>query len=359
MTGKSQPPKLFFTFLKAHITYAIYDKVELPYNESKNIIIHFNTLSFYGKKVNYQYSLSKNEQVNWSVTDGDELRLTNPGYGTFFIKIRASTSSSIPCEPIVFKLIIKTPYWATGWFFVLSAGLICLVLILIIYITRSIVLNVAKRKHQHTELELKSIYSQLNPHFIFNSLNAAMYLIKTKRLEDAYQHIYKFSRLLRSYIKSSRNRFIRLSDEIENLKNYIELQQARFNDKFDYEIITLPGVDTNTDIPSLLIQPLVENAIAHGLLNKEKKGRLKIEFASGIDGKLLICSIDDDGIGREQSLLNKDENQLKEESYGGKLIKSLIEVMNKSEKVKIELEYIDKLPPETGTTVVLKIKQIN
>ncbi len=359
MTGKSQPPKLFFTFLKAHKTYAISDKVELPYNDSKSIIIHFNTLSFYGKKVNYQYSLSKNEQDNWSVTDGDELRLTNPGYGTFYIKIRASTSSSIPGEPIVFKLIIKTPYWATGWFLVLSAGLICLVLILIIYITRVLVLNVARRKHQHTELELKSIYSQLNPHFIFNSLNAAMYLIKTKRLEDAYQHIYKFSRLLRSYIKSSRNRFIRLSDEIENLKNYIELQQARFNDKFDYEIITLPGVDTNTDIPSLLIQPLVENAIAHGLLNKEQKGKLKIEFASGIDGKLLICSIDDDGIGREQSLLNKDENQLKEESYGGKLITSLIEVMNKSGKVNIDLGYFDKLPPQTGTTVVLKIKQIN
>jgi sensor histidine kinase YesM len=212
------------------------------------------------------------------------------------------------------------------------------------------------KKNRQLELELKSVYAQLNPHFIFNSLNAALYLVKMKKFPDAYDHIYKFSHLMRAYIKSSRNRYIALKEEIANLKNYIELQQVRFKDKFDYNIFVEETVDTDVKIPSLLFQPLVENAIIHGLLPKETKGNLSISFADNLKNDEIICTIDDDGIGRIQSKLKSEHNPLKGESFGGDLIKDLVEIFNKYEKIKIGIEYIDKEEPITGTIVKIKIK---
>lgn len=356
--ARSTPPKIWFTSLKAKNTYPVKRETTIPYNQSKTVRILFSTLSFDGKNVSYQYSVSKNEEDNWDVLKGEEINITHPGFGSYIIKVKAKTLSSEWCSPIVFRLNITRPFWASGLFITLAICGLTVILFLIVFITKRRALIAAQKRNQQLELELKSVYAQINPHFIFNSLSAAMYLVKTKRLDDAYQHIYKFSHLLRAYIKSSRNRFIPLREEIDNLKNYIALQQMRFSDKFDYEVIVYPGVNTSINIPSLLIQPLVENAITHGLLNKEKKGHLKIEFSNGSVEDELICTISDDGIGRADALLIKEENTLKGESYGGELIKDLIGILNKTGKIKIEIEYIDLAGELTGTVVKLKIKNL-
>ncbi len=213
------------------------------------------------------------------------------------------------------------------------------------------------KKSLQLGLELKSVYSQMNPHFIFNSLGVAMYLVKKKRLDDAYNHIYKFAHLLRAYIKSSRNRYITLHEEVTNISNYIELQQERFKDRFDYEIIVQDIVDANTRIPSLLLQPLVENAINHGLLHKDTRGCLKIEFKTDQEHNELTCIIDDDGVGRKLARQFMDENRLiTEEAYGSELIRDLCAVFNKYEQMKINIETIDKEQPLTGTIVILNFK---
>lgn len=205
------------------------------------------------------------------------------------------------------------------------------------------------------ELELKSIYAQINPHFIFNSLNSALLLVSKQKTDEAYTHISKFSRLLRSYIKSSRNKHVLLADEIKNLTNYIDLQQVRFKDKFEYEIRTAMDVDANSVyIPSLLLQPFVENAIEHGLLSKEGTGHLAVNFSK--ENGQLICTIDDDGIGRKESKANKIPNPVKDESYGELLIKDLVSIFNKYEHMNIAVSYTDKQYPLTGTTVTIKIK---
>jgi LytS/YehU family sensor histidine kinase len=229
---------------------------------------------------------------------------------------------------------------------------------LTIIITQKIVTKNNAKRNLQLELELKSIYAQINPHFIFNSLNAALYLVKTNRLDDAHTHINKFSNLLRSYIKSSRNRFIKIREEITNLKNYIELQQTRFKDRFEYEIIVDPSLDTNVNIPSLLLQPLVENAIIHGLLHKEEKGKLKIEFKDNALENEVICIIDDNGVGRKLSRQIEENMSASKESYGGDLIKDLTGIFNKYMKMKITIEYIDKEGLETGTTVIIRVKDI-
>jgi LytS/YehU family sensor histidine kinase len=202
------------------------------------------------------------------------------------------------------------------------------------------------------------VYAQINPHFIFNSLNAGLHMITAGKTDAAYRHISRFSHLLRAYLKSSRHRYISLADEIKNLEYYIELQQTRFARAFSYGIRVVNIAEPAAlQIPSLLLQPLVENAIDHGLLPREDAdGRLDIEFRQDTGNKILYCRIEDNGIGRARSGQFNRDNFIKEGSYGNQLIKDLIHLFNQYEQMGIHIEYIDRQPPYTGTVVIIQIK---
>jgi len=210
------------------------------------------------------------------------------------------------------------------------------------------------------ELELKAIYAQLNPHFIFNTLNSALLLVKKNKMEEAYTHISTFSRLLRSYIKSSRNKLISIAEEVSNLKDYIELQQTRFKNKFEYVLYVENTIQQEKImIPSLLIQPFVENAINHGILPKKESSHLKIIFKMPEGKNEIICMIDDDGIGRRRSRESKEGKEVKDASYGDLMIKELVNIFNKYEQMNIEINYTDKEDTATGTIVTIRIKNLH
>ena len=346
-------------------------------NGKPTIIKPEDTLNIYRKSRKLQFDLIKpmgngdvtyncrieEDQMPWTEIEGsNELIFPKLTPGRHYTLTIIAKDKQWQSNPIQVVLYIVPEWWENDvinkllWVGVLlaMAGSIYIIVV----ITMRIVSRNNQQRNARLELELRSVYSQINPHFIFNSLTAAMYLIKTGRLNDAYDHIHKFSHLLRSYIKSSRNRLINLNEEIKNLTTYIELQQARFKDKFDYRIIIAPQLNTNISIPSLLLQPIVENAISHGLLHKKSKGTLTMEFREKED-HVLECLIDDDGIGREKAKdIRFESSEIKEESYGSELIKDLIQVFNKYEAMKIEIEYIDKTAPATGTTVLLRIKYL-
>ena len=189
-------------------------------------------------------------------------------------------------------------------------------------------------------------------------MSTALFFIDKKDFEQAYTHVSKFSRLLRSYLKSSQERYVSISEEIKMLENYIDLQQNRFENKFDYKIevdnkIALESIL----IPSLLLQPLVENAINHGLFHKKGKGQLVIRFKQGSQTDELLCEIEDNGVGRAKAVEIAKKSTAKKESYGTKLTQSLIEIINEYEKMNINMEYIDRSEPDTGTIVKLLIKK--
>ena len=229
--------------------------------------------------------------------------------------------------------------------------------------TRLVVLRMHTRKNLqkevknlHLELELKSIYAQINPHFIFNTLSSGLHFIRKGRMKEAYDHISAFSDLLRCYLTSSREKYISIGQEIINLENYIKLQQNRFGDKFSHEIITpSDGTLAKVQIPALLLQPIVENAIVHGLYHKEDKGHLKIAFKKD-DGNGVVIVIDDDGIGRTMSKALNEANGIEIRSHGTDLIRDLVSIFNNYETISINITYIDKVPPLSGTTVMLTIK---
>lgn len=336
------------------------DTINLQKNNYK---LHFNLIKPSGDgNVKYCYKLDGISD-SWRDLNDNELNLPLLAAGNYY-KLSVRVSDDQWRSDVINMNLYVVPYWwettqGQRLLWLISLAFIALIVYVIVGVTKRIVTKNHEKKNLQLELELKSVYSQINPHFIFNTLGVALYLVKTKKLEEAYQHIHKFSNLLRSYIKSSRNRFILLGEEIVNLRNYIDLQQARFNDKFNYEIIVEQHQLAGMHIPSLLLQPIVENAISHGLLHKEHDGHLKIIFRQGQADKEIICIIDDDGVGRQHSKLIKDEYVVKDESYGNVLIKDLIAVFNRYETMEIELEYIDKVEPLTGTIVKLRIKDLS
>jgi LytS/YehU family sensor histidine kinase len=147
---------------------------------------------------------------------------------------------------------------------------------------------------------------QMNPHFLFNSLNSIQHLVVTQQHAKAYQYLTLFSHLLRSVLQHAEKDFISLDTELDMLKMYLELEGMRFKDSFHYEIIIDETLDQEeVMVPSLLLQPFAENAIWHGLLNKDGDKRLTISFGNG--DECITCRIIDNGIGREKAEAMKQQ----------------------------------------------------
>ena len=328
--------------------------------DPKELKLQFDVINAYGTgHLVYMYRIAGDTM--WHELNANELTLPQLQAGKYYTLSVAISDNSWRSSPVNLQLYIRPEWWQTPmgrkltWF--TTFLLIILLFAAAVFITKKLVLNAAKKRNLRMELELKAIYAQINPHFIFNSLNSALLMVSKNRMEEAYTHISKFSRLLRSYIKSSRNKLITLSEEINNLEDYIELQQTRFKNRFDLAITVDNSIDARlVKIPSLLLQPFVENAINHGLLQREDTGYLKINFTAAIDRNEITCIIDDDGIGRKRSAMLSAGNKDKEGSYGDLLIKDLVSIFNKYEDMNIEIKYTDKPGPATGTIVTIQIK---
>ncbi len=328
--------------------------------DQKNNTLAFDIINPFGRgQVKYTCYINEAD-TGWHELNTNELHLPtlNPGlhYTLHLIAFDdVWRSNEIKIELFITPYWWQTPYgkkilWAAV---LLAAGVLGYI---IVFITKRNVLKKNEKRNMQLELELRAIHAQINPHFIFNTLGTALAFIDEEKTEQAYTHISKFSSLLRAYLKSSRSKVITVADEITNLKNYIDLQRTRFDNKFNYTITVQQDIDThNTRIPSLLLQPIVENAITHGLFHKESGGLLNISFMQTNND--LICVIEDNGIGREQSKIINFETAPKEKkSYGNLLIKDLVNIFNKYERMNISISYTDKPLPQTGTIVTLLIK---
>jgi two-component sensor histidine kinase len=298
---------------------------------------------------------------NWQELRSAELNLSGLRVGEY-LPLSLIAYDDVWKSKLHTLTVYIAPYWwqTRKWIVLLSIGAVVLVLAAgsIIYaLAQRIAMRKAAEQNRLMALELRSVYAQINPHFIFNTLNTSLFLIRSNRNSDAYSHINRFSRLLRTYLKSSRERLISLEEEVRNLRDYIELQQARFVDRFHYDI----EVDSRLSpasmlIPSLLLQPLVENAIIHGLLPKEGTGRLSLSFTPASGNYDLLCTIEDDGIGREQARSLARPAEPERQSYGTLLLSELIQLYNKAKESTIDIEYVDKEAPTRGTIVLVYIK---
>ena len=226
---------------------------------------------------------------------------------------------------------------------------------LIIFSAYLLFRNVQKKKLANQLLAVKSLRSQMNPHFIFNALNSVNSFISKNDTRQANKYLSDFSRLMRTVMENSQKDFVPLSEELEVLQLYLKLEHFRFQDKFDYALDVNPDIPVDEfQIPPMLIQPYIENAIWHGLRYKEEKGHLDVLI--DLKDDKLILKICDDGIGRKRSQELKTPNQRSQQSTGMRNTKNRIHLLNKIYQSNISTIIQDISENEkTGTHVTVTI----
>jgi len=214
--------------------------------------------------------------------------------------------------------------------------------------------NVKAKRRANQMLLLKSLRTQMNPHFIFNALNSVNNFIAKNDEKAANKFLSDFSKLMRKVLDYSQKDFIHLEEEVELNQLYLKLEHFRFRDKFDYTFENNLD-DLDVEIPPMLIQPFIENSVWHGLRYKEGHGQLSVQLSN--TKTHLYVSVKDNGIGRKKSLKLKTKNQKKYKSTGLANISKRIALINELYGKGYEIKVTDNQPTEeeTGTTVEIKI----
>jgi hypothetical protein len=228
-------------------------------------------------------------------------------------------------------------------------------------ISKKIISTTKKREEEKTklnkrisDLQLSSLQSQMNPHFIFNALGAVQYFIQTHDTERADEYLSNFAMLMRSILESSKSKYIRLNEELRLLELYVGLEKVRFESLFEYDIKVDVNVDTEIDIPPMIVQPFVENAINHGLYNlKEREGYLLIHFGMPQEDKLII-TISDNGVGRKKAAQLRMK---KHKSRGTQIVQERLDTINNGDELIVNTKTIDIVDNgiAMGTKVIITI----
>ena len=209
------------------------------------------------------------------------------------------------------------------------------------------------------DISLTALRSQMNPHFIFNCLNSIKLYTTQNDNVAAAEYLTKFSRLIRLVLENSRKVKVQLRSELESLQLYIEMEAMRFKEKLQYTIHVEKDVETDyIEMPPLLLQPYVENAIWHGLMHKDEGGRIDIDVGLNIDKSLLQISITDNGIGRTKSAELRSKTASKHKSYGMEVTSERIALINQIYKTGADVtihDLIDVDGNSTGTKVIIQI----
>jgi len=282
----------------------------LPYTENSPEF-EFDVSAFKSGQVQLQYRLISEHTTLYKTISGNRLLLQNLAPGSYRLEVRALNSDGVPgAEPLVLTFSVKNPFWKTLWFKLLSFGIFMLLLFIC---TQWYVAAIRRREREKAEInrllaesQLSALQAQMNPHFIFNAINSIQNYILKKNADDAYNYLTKFGKLIRMVLQQSREKIITLDQELESLALYVELEQLRFRNRFIYEVNIEPGSNIlQTEIPVMLIQPYIENAIWHGFmqLGDERTGILKLDIHTR--GDFLYITIEDNGIGRQRAATDK------------------------------------------------------
>lgn len=273
--------------------------------------------------VKYHYRLLGYE-TKWNTGDFDARQVAYSALapGTYTFQIRMENQGNYSKMRVVSFTIVPPLYMR--WWFLLLSGLVLTGLIVYTYRWQlSVQRRKAERINELNASKLTAIQSQMNPHFIFNSLNSIQDLILKGDVEHSYSYITTFSNLVRRTLNYSEKDFIAFDQELKLLELYLSLEKLRFKKDFDYAIHT-DELEEDVMIPPLLIQPFVENALVHGLLHKEGEKRLSVSFHLE---DVLICVIEDNGIGREAARAIRQRQRADHESFSGKAILRRFEIL--------------------------------
>ncbi|MBA3665488.1 MAG: histidine kinase [Bacteroidetes bacterium] len=352
-----------------YILQASINNKPIPYNQLSHLKYDQNylTLDYIGlcykdaANVEYKYRMEGVDSV-WTYTRYTSITYQTLPPGTYRFVVYAKNNDGFWCTvPATLDLSVLPAWWQT-WLFKIAIVISLLTLTLLVF--RARLIKVRHRDNEKAflqqrvaETELKALRAQMNPHFIFNAINSVQYFITRSDAESSQKYLAKFARLIRYVVENSKPALIPLKTELEALNLYLELESLRFEDRFYYEINIDKSVDVNnTQIPSMLIQPYVENAIWHGLMHKKGKGNIIISVT--LKEKVLKCTIYDDGIGRVKSAQIKLHNPSTHKSIGMALTKERLDIINQINNTELSLVIDDLYTDQNeaaGTRVLINI----
>lgn len=331
--------------------------------DENDIAINFSTLAFVP---NESYSVSyKINNSEWKTLDLNDknLKLYSLASGNYTIQLAINHDNlKIDLQTIQFE--IKKPFWLKP-LFLFGFGFVFFGLIYTFYKLQ--ILKLEKRNQlllEKVNLEknlnqskLKAIKSQMNPHFFYNALNTIQSFILSNEKKQAVSYLSKFSNLTRTILEMTEKETISIAEEVKTLSLYLDIEKARFEEDFNYHILVDDEIDAeNIKIPTMLLQPYVENAVKHGLLHKQGEKAVTIHFQK--ETEHIKISIDDNGIGRQKStelnaIKNKNHN-----SFATEAMQNRVNLLNQYNQKNISIQYIDKTNlhnQPTGTSVVFEI----
>ncbi len=319
--------------------------------------LDFSIMNYDGDN-RYYYRLDDG-MSDWQQNDNGHLAFYNLAPGKYKLHVKGGNrSGDLTTIEDEVTIIIQPHWWQTEWFKIMC-GLIIISLVTV-FVRRRIALirQEASFRQKIAETEMMALRSQMNPHFIFNSLNSIENFMMQNEKRQASNYLNKFARLIRTILDSSRNELIPVSRDLEALKLYVDLEQLRFNNKFRLNLQIDPAL-LNGDyrVPALLIQPYVENAIIHGLAQSERDDLLLNVSACLKDG-YIHYRVEDNGIGRWQSAKYNQQNKPHHKSVGLTISKERIQLFNKrtSGNGSITISDLNTDSDVTGTRVDIRIK---
>mgnify|MGYP006076273881 FL=1 len=341
------PPVVFVNNIKINgIDTSILNYYELNHNENT---VELNISGVFGGKSELQYKyILEGKETKWNYTTNTNMYYTSLKPGNYTFKIVAMSDGGIWSRvPAVITFSITPPIYTSFWFLFAIIFLVIAILLLITFFSfqksqrRKTLFEEGKKKVLLSELH--ALRSQMNPHFIFNTLSSIQSFITKNNSREAVNYLSKFSKLMRGTLENTQKQKIPIKDEIETLELYMDLEKLRLNNKFDYQIIIDKKIDVQfEEIPPMLIQPYIENAIWHGISHKEGKGIIKICFILENEN-LLKCEIIDDGVGRKKAseIKNAQRHQEKNKSFGMSITKDRLEIINSLKDSKLNVNVVD------------------
>jgi ligand-binding sensor domain-containing protein len=349
----NEAPKVYITSIINNQNKLDIGNPDYVLNPSNNsITFYYSAVDFQNKNITYRYRLKAD--ADWTETRTRRLEFSSLEPGKYSFELSAKSNGSSWSKPALVFFELEKHFWQSLWFM----AIVILVGGAVLYIAAVTVTRKQKNKEQAQllvrnkilMLEQRALQAMMNPHFVFNVMNSIQHYINTKDTGSANKVLTGFARLIRKNLEICTKSYISVEEEIEYLELYLSLEKKRFGGKLNYEIKVDPGIDRDeTLIPSMILQPYIENAIWHGIMPKEDGGTIGIVIGLKAENTLLI-EVKDDGIGIDNSLREKKGEHV---SKGMSLTKERVNLLNQVAANSIQINI--KQDGNSGTLVSIEV----
>lgn len=312
--------------------------IKLAYNKN-SITFYVDVLQYLSpNQISFSYKLEGTNR-DWSEKSKEKkIIFQNLKPKNYRLRIKAFYNNSINSnQELSVSFIIEKPFWSK-WYSIVSASIILALIIWLIIYSRTRTIKKRERVRSEiseriTEFEMKALRAQMNPHFIFNAINSIQNFMLDNNVDEALNYLSDFAKLIRLTLDNVSKKKISLDDELEYLKYYLSLEKMRFDKKFDIQVILPDELSySKIEIPPMIIQPYIENSIKHGFSQKSNGAKIIVKFEI-VNEEFLVCTVEDNGIGRTKSKeLNKNNKTHK--SKGSFITNERLELLNQTQEKK-------------------------